>query len=104
MAGAVEQLLSQIKYFNNPRELVADAVSYYLKNPKSMKENFPELAKMIRKGVNESGVAEHITFHSIAGLIGITGLMAALQSALDGEDEEKQGILSQITGRGALST
>ena len=92
-------IASQIRYLNSPKELVADAVSYYLQKPKQMKELFPDLAKVIRKGVNESSLQQFITFHSIAGLLGAAG-MAAL---LTGDDEDNPGIFRQMLGRGALN-
>jgi len=99
----VRGIASQIRYLNNPKELVADAVAYYLQKPAAMKKLYPELAKVIRKGVNESSVAEHITFHSLAGLLGAAGMMAAVQAAMTGEDdEERLGILNLLQPQGIL--
>ena len=103
LASAIEGTLDQIRYLNSPRELVADAVAYYLQKPKQMKELYPDLAKLVRDGVNESSVAEHITFHSLAGLLGAAGMMAAVQAAMTGEDdEERPGILNLLQPQGIL--
>ena len=96
----MQKLASHIRYLNDPKELVADAVSYYLQKPKQMKELYPDLAKVIRKGVNESSLQQFITFHSLAGLLGVAGLQALLLGMA--EDEEDKGILSLSSG--ALSS
>ena len=95
--SVMQKLASHIRYLNDPRELVADAVSYYLQKPKQMKELYPDLAKVIRKGVNESSLQQFITFHSLAGLLGVAGLQALLLGMSE-EDEEDKGILSLSSG------
>ena len=91
------QLKQQIDYLYNPAELSADALALYMQNPKHMKKYYSDAAEIIRAIVNDSSVADFITFHSIAGLLGAAGMAALLK----GEDDEEKGILS--LGSGVLS-
>jgi len=71
--------------------------------PATFKKRFPELAKVIRKAVNDSDVQAYITFHSVAAMLGLTGMIAMLQNALSGEDdEERPGILNLLQPQGIL--
>ena len=92
------QLKQQIDYVYSPSELSADAVALYMQNPAHMKKYYPEAAALIREIVNKSPVADFITFHTIAGLLG-AGAMTSLLLGMG--DEEDKGILS--LGSGALS-
>ena len=90
------------EYLSEPAELAADLVAYYFAKPAKLKKNYPTQAKMVRKAVNESGLSEYITFHTIAGLLGAAGITSILLG-LGGDDEENQGIFRQMLGQGALN-
>ena len=53
----------------------------------------------MRDVINQSKLAEYVTFHALAGLLGAGAMSQLLMAAMD--DEEEPGALS--LGRGALS-
>jgi hypothetical protein len=97
-------VVQQVRYAFDPAELSADAVAYYMAEPATFKKRFPELAKVIRKAVNDSDVQAYITFHSVAAMLGLTGMIAMLQNAMTGEDDEEKprGILNLLQPQGIL--
>jgi hypothetical protein len=98
-----QEVVQQVRYAFDPAELSADAVAYYMAEPATFKKRFPELAKVIRKAVNDSDVQAYITFHSVAAMLGLTGMIAMLQNAMSGEDdEERPGILNLLQPQGIL--
>ena len=98
-----KNLYGAIQYLYKPAELGADAVALYMQKPATLKKQYPELAKMVRAAVNNSDVSEYISFHSLAGLLGAAGMMAAVQAAMSGEDdEERPGILNLLRPQGVL--
>ena len=99
----VDQLKGAINYLYKPAELGADAVAFYMQDPARLKKMYPDLAKMVRAAVNNSDVAKYITFHSLAGLLGVSGVLSAMQAAIDGDDEDSPGIFRQMLGQGALN-
>jgi len=100
---AYDRLIYIVRYSHKPAELGADAVARYMQNPKLMKQQYPKLAALVRKGVNDSRIRKYITFHSLAGLLGAAGMSAAIEAALSGEDdEERPGILNLLQPQGIL--
>ena len=86
---ALPKIKEQIDYMYKPSELSADALAFYMKHPENMKKFNPEVAALMRELVNDSKIGQFITFHSIAGLLGLTA-MTSLLTGMD--DEEDKGI------------
>lgn len=96
-------LYNAIQYLYRPAELGADAVAFYMQKPSELKKLYPELAKMVRAAVNDSDVSKYISFHSLVGLLGASGVIAAVQAAINGEDDEDlAGVLKLLNSPGVL--
>ncbi|MGB2464002.1 MAG: hypothetical protein ACPICC_03730, partial [Candidatus Puniceispirillaceae bacterium] len=96
---AFGDLRRDLRYLFDPAELSADVIAAYLRNPKKFKAEYPEVAKAVRDVINQSKLAEYVTFHALAGMIGVGAMSQMLMAAMD--DEEDRGALSP--GRGVLS-
>ena len=96
---AFSDLRQELRYLFDPAELSADVIAAYLRNPKKFKAEYPEVAKAVRDVINQSKLAEYVTFHALAGMLGAGAMSQLLMAAMDDEDEP--GVLS--LGRGALS-
>ena len=96
---AFGDLRRDLRYLFDPAELSADVIAAYLRNPKKFKAEYPEVAKAVREVINQSKLAEYVTFHALTGLLGAGAMSQLLMAAMD--DEEDRGILSP--SRGALS-
>ena len=72
LEAALPRLKEQVDYLYRPSELAADALAQYMYNPAVMKKFNPEVAGFMRELVNDSKIGKFITFHSIAGLLGLS--------------------------------
>lgn len=84
-------------YLQTPHEMAADAIGAYLFDPKMTKQQMPKTAKLLREVLNGGDV---FTLYSMPLAALLAAIMANMMVA-EGEDEEKQGLLS--LGQGALS-
>ncbi len=96
---AFKELHDELRYLYDPAELSADVIAAYLRNPKKFKAEYPDVAQAVRGVINQSKLAEYVTFHALAGMIGVGAMSQMLMAAMD--DEEDRGALSP--GRGVLS-
>jgi hypothetical protein len=95
---------SYYNYIRNASEFAVDPMIFYLHNPKRMKKELPETAKMISKFFAKSGKINFYS-HPIAMAIAVVFAMLMKQEQ---EDEERQmmplpGALNQPMQPGALS-
>ena len=84
-------------YLQTPHEMSADPIAVYFFDPKMTKQQMPKTAKLLREVLNGGDV---FTLYSMPLAALLAAIMANMLVA-EGEEEEKQGLLS--LGQGALS-
>ena len=84
-------------YLQTPQELAADLIGTYLIDPKYAKTMMPKATKLVRDVLNSG---DTVKFYSMPLAAMVAAIFANMLVA-EGEEEEKQGLLS--LGQGALS-
>ena len=80
------QLLKAEAYYQNPQELAADLIGYYLMSPQQAKQLMPKATKLVRDLMNSSKVA---TFYSMP-LASLVAAIFANMLVAEGEEEDQQ--------------
>jgi len=89
---------TEVQYLQTPEELSADPFAVYFFDPAYAKKVMPKTTRLIRKLFNNKGGP--VQFWSMPFASVIAAILANMMVA-EGEEEEKQGLLS--LGQGALS-